>query len=239
MKGKFSRKRGLQPFFSYYGSKYRSFRKYPPPLHDLIVEPFAGGANYATHFSGHDVLLIELDPNTAAAWEFLIGATPKDVLSLPILKKGEDVRDFGLSLQEQCFLGFWFNRASAGRCYKPTGWGLIDGVGWCESNRRRVSRQVMRIKHWKISEASYESAPDIEAMWFIDPPYQQQGKYYPKGSEGIDYQHLGAWCKARKGQVIVCENDGADWLPFQPLFKLKGQKYRTIESVWMSEGAGA
>lgn len=24
------------------------------------------------------------------------------------------------------------------------------------------------------------------------------------------------WCQSRRGQTLVCENDGATWLPFQP-----------------------
>ena len=229
----------MQPFFSYYGSKWNSWRKYPPPQHDLIVEPFAGAAGYATHYGERDVLLIEKDPRVAAVWKYLIGATPGDILGLPILYEGDSVKDFDLSEVERLFLGFWLNLASATTALSPTGWALGENTGWCVKTRSRVARQVMRIKHWKIREASYESACGVEATWFIDPPYQQQGKYYMQGSDTIDYQHLAAWCKARRGQVIVCENDGADWLPFQPLFKLKGQKYRTIESVWMSEGAGA
>lgn len=59
------------------------------------------------------------------------------------------------------------------------------------------------------------------------------GKLYVENQ--IDYEHLGNWCKelANDGnQLIVCENMGADWLPFQPLVELHGQKKRSIEAIW-------
>jgi hypothetical protein len=37
----------LKPFFNYYGGKWRVARRYAPPEHDLIIEPFAGAAGYA------------------------------------------------------------------------------------------------------------------------------------------------------------------------------------------------
>ena len=40
--------------------------------------------------------------------------------------------------------------------------------------------------------------------------------------------------RARLGQVIVCENEGADWLPFSPLADVKATRpnSRSIEVVW-------
>ena len=48
----------------------------------------------------------------------------------------------------------------------------------------------------------------------------------------IDYAELADWCKTRKGQVIVCENTKADWLNFEPLVKITGQKIKTTEAIW-------
>lgn len=55
---------------------------------------------------------------------------------------------------------------------------------------------------------------------------------------GIDFQRLGVWCKSLPGQVIVCENDGADWLPFRDLASVKSTEGRhkparfSREVVW-------
>lgn len=32
---------------NYFGSKVSVAHKYPPPKHDIIIEPFAGGAGYS------------------------------------------------------------------------------------------------------------------------------------------------------------------------------------------------
>jgi hypothetical protein len=56
----------------------------------------------------------------------------------------------------------------------------------------------------------------------------------------IDYPALGEWCRSRSGQVIVCENAGAEWLPFQPFRTIKGLEGRrggkkSVEVVWTGE----
>ena len=89
--------------------------------------------------------------------------------------------------------------------------------------RDRVASQVDAIKHWRVIEGDYTEAPDAEATWFIDPPYNNKaGSHYPWGCDKIDYNALGQWCHQRRGQVIACENEGATWLPFRP-FALLGR----------------
>ena len=94
--------------------------------------------------------------------------------------------------------------------------------GWSEGRRNRVAAQVDRIRHWKIIEGDYDRAPDFKATWFIDPPYNNAvGRHYIHGPRSLDYEKLGQWCKRRDGQVLVCENEGADWLPFEPFATFK------------------
>ena len=50
----------------------------------------------------------------------------------------------------------------------------------------------------------------------------------------VDYEHLGDWCRSREGQVIVCEQQGADWLPFEALGNFKGRRGRSQEASWTS-----
>ena len=73
----------------------------------------------------------------------------------------------------------------------------------------------------------------MEATWFIDPPYQYGGNHYVVND--VDYHELAAWCKQRKGQVIVCENTKATWLDFTPLTRITGQRVKTTEAVWTKE----
>ena len=88
-----------------------------------------------------------------------------------------------------------------------------------------------------VIEGDYTDAPDIEATWFIDPPYQYRGgRKYPQGSDAIDYTRLAEWCQTRRGQVIVCEAEPADWLPFRHLASLKNMKNSlTSELVWTNQ----
>ena len=76
-----------------------------------------------------------------------------------------------------------------------------------------------------------------EATWFIDPPYNNAAgqRYRTRVS---DYSKLGRWCRDRWGQVIVCENYGAEWLPFEPLAPRRGvissyQTSRAMEAVYV------
>lgn len=100
--------------------------------------------------------------------------------------------------------------------------------------RERVASQVTTIRHWQIIEGDYTAAPDLEATWFIDSPYEGAGRHYVHGSRGIDYAALATWCRARRGQPIVCEQEGANWLPFRRLgvFKAGPATQRSAEAVW-------
>ena len=71
-----------------------------------------------------------------------------------------------------------------------------------------------------------------EATWFIDPPYQFGGEWYVKSTKDINFTKLAEWCMNRNGQVIVCENTKADWLPFKPMKEMQGAIYKTTEAIW-------
>jgi hypothetical protein len=96
------------------------------------------------------------------------------------------------------------------------------------------------IRHWTLIEGTYDAAPSVSATWFIDPPYQIAGKHYRFGCEGIDYASLGMWCAARQGQVMVCENVGAAWLPFRPWRDIKASAAKhggkvSHEAIWTND----
>jgi hypothetical protein len=53
-------------------------------------------------------------------------------------------------------------------------------------------------------------------------------------SSSLDYAALAKWCRERKGQKIVCEQDGATWLPFEHLRLARNSIGRnTTEVVWV------
>ena len=229
----------MKPFIRYYGGKWRAAPHYPRPENGTIVEPFAGAAGYSMRYPYHQVILIEPYFALAEMWRWLIAAKREEVERIPLV---DDVEDLPLWVPNgaRVLIGFAMNaatatprkRLSAGcRRLRENGRKLY---GWTSPLRERVAQQVMMIKHWKIIEGDYTMAPDVEATWFIDPPYSVMGNHYVHGSDCIDYQKLAAWSMNRQGQRIVCEQDGATWLPFRQLgtFKAGPSKRVSAEVIW-------
>lgn len=67
----------------------------------------------------------------------------------------------------------------------------------------------------ELHHGNYTIAPDIEATWFIDPPYQIDGQYYAHNQKHLDFSKLSSWCRLRRGQVIITESQGANWMDFR------------------------
>lgn len=204
--------------FYYYGRKKKLVHHYPPPDHrlDTIIEPFAGSAAYALHGNNWTkrVILVEKDPQVAALWRWLIHeATPQDIRDLPDLKVGDKTSNFLQILHSASKRAFSYKTMKVTPVLEMN-WGI---------NKHSMIRDLPKVKHWEIIEGDYTMAPDVEATWFIDPPYQgEPGTGYDQSSSGIDYTALGSWCQQRKGEIIVCEGRGAAWLPFQDFVKFQG-----------------
>lgn len=237
------------PFFSFYGSKWRVGKHYPRPKYDVIIEPFAGSAGYSLRHIGASVLLIERDPYVAATWRYLLRVSPREIISLPDLEPGQTVDDLKINEEARLLIGWWLNKGSAQPKKSPSAWMRrsreIGGEGWKTGSggffwgarvRERIAKNLPALERWQVREGDYRDSPDIPATWFIDPPYQKAGKRYRISS--IDYTRLGAWCKQRIGQTIVCENKGASWLNFTPFRKIKANESKTggrvsDEVVWI------
>lgn len=231
----------LRPFFSFYGSKWNLGRHYPAPAHSHVIEPFAGSAGYSLYHCQRRVVLVDVNPMVAGIWQYLIRAKASEILALPA--GAESMDDIHGPQEAKWLVGFWLGRATAfprkslskwGRCGRwPTSF-------WGEYIRGRIASQVDHIRHWTARCASFESCEDIAATWFVDPPYEIQGKHYR--SPPLDRARLAAWCRARRGQVVVCENVGATWLPFEP-FRIaranssRGKGRVSREAVWMNARA--
>ena len=238
----------VRPFFSYFGGKWRDAKHYPSPIHGTIVEPFAGSAGYSLRHASRKVILCDLDPVIVGVWRYLLRVTPAEVLSLPDLPDGGgSVDDLPLCQEARWLIGFWLNRGTTHPCKRPSAWMrrpdaavAYPGSFWGERVRRRIAEQVEVVRHWQVFESSYEDCPvTAPATWFVDPPYQEQGHRYAKGSAGIDFAALGAWVAALPGQAIACEQEGADWLPFEPFKATKtSRKGKTSAEVVWTKGCG-
>ena len=236
----------LKPFFCYYGGKWRATPKYPPPLFRTIVEPFAGAAGYSTRYPDRRVILIEKDPIVAALWRWLISVSASEVRRIPLLAPGQTVDDLHVCEEAKSLVGFWLNKGSAQPKKRPSSRFLAltrPDSHWGEVIRERIATQVEQIRHWRVIEASYsETAPAIRATWHVDPPYQLRGIHYRCSAKAIDFAHLARWCQALRGQVMVCEQEGADWLPFEFLgtFRAnnsKNGKGHTAEVLWQNSSS--
>jgi hypothetical protein len=235
----------MRPFFTYFGGKWRSAPFYPAPDHTMIIEPFAGSAGYSLRYPSRQIVLIEKSEAIAAIWDYLIHATAADVLALPLLEPGQSVDTLDVSQAARWLIGMWVNPGSSqpkktlGRWKgSETCWSL-DSVIWSAKSRRRIARQVGHIRHWRIIRGDYSDAPDVSATWYVDPPYQGMGKHYPHGADAINFPTLAKWCRSRRGQVLVCENFGATWLPFRFLGNMKANPVNASgvsrEAIWTNE----
>lgn len=218
--------------FSYYGSKSKIVDYYPKPKYKKIIEPFAGSARYSLKYWQNDIVLIDKYPVIINIWKWLQKCSINDILKLPILKAGNKINREDFDCIEQAnFYGYIISAAT--RNPKLTVSPFAEKK--IESELNKVAKNLYKIKHWEIKEGSYDELENEEATWFIDPPYQFGGEHYVKNNKQIDFIALSDWCQNRNGQVIVCENTKANWLPFKPMINMKGCVHKTTEAIWSNE----
>lgn len=233
----------LRPFWRYYGGKWRAAPRYPKPRHGTIVEPFAGAAGYSMRYPRLNVILVERYAVIAEMWRYLIAVTPAEVRAIPEVDHVDALPSW-VPAGGRSLIGFCMNSAvtspcktlSSG-CKKQRENGITRVEGWSKTKREIVASQVVEIRHWRVIEGDYTLAPDIDATWFVDPPYDNTaGKSYVHCD--LDYAALGVWCRARKGQVIACENVGATWLPFRPFASTTSPMTGRVsqEAIWTNFG---
>jgi site-specific DNA-adenine methylase len=212
--------------FSYYGSKSKVVDYYPPPKYKRIIEPFAGSARYSLKYWQNDVLLVDKYEVIIKLWKWLQQCSTYDILGLPNLFRHDDIRNFNICDDAKLLIGFSINNGSIA----PKNI-VADFQNW-NANKKQIAKNLHKIKHWIIKQGDYKELENETATWFIDPPYMFGGEHYKEPSTNIDFNKLAEWCMSRNGQVIVCENTKADWLPFKPMKEMKGCVYKTTEAIW-------
>ncbi len=209
---------------SYYGGKSKIAHLYPAPIHNLIVEPFAGSGAYSWLHrrtgdgAPREVWLNDLDPKTYSIWKFLTDPAALEAVETFVpdsVTAGQKVSEIIPSelpgLVEIC-------RAEANQGTQGAR-GIHDQItkmgAKCWKVKRKLREVIPEVANWKITNLDYKDMFNVDATWFVDPPYSNAaGSRYR--TSGLDYEALGWWCLGRKGQTIVCENAGATWLDFQP-----------------------
>lgn len=238
----------LRPFFTFFGGKWRAARHYPAPTHDVILEPFAGSAGYALRHPDRAVILNDIDPVIAGTWDYIIRAPEREVLALPLFDgTWETVDDLNLPQEARWLIGWWLNKGTVRPMKSPSRWVRDAGENlgenyWGAGVRARIAAQQRHVRHWIVTNRDYAALPNVAATWFIDPPYAEAGRKYRHGAGAIDFPALADWCRGRDGHVVVCENVGADWLPFRPFRDIKataGARRTGVsrEVIWTNEEA--
>ena len=226
--------------FAYYGAKHALARRYPEPVGTVVVEPFAGSAAYSMYHIERlsRVLLFDADPALCAVWDRLKGMTHADIDRLSDELKQERTTEFLIMTSAG---GTAVRAGLAGESRAVTPRMVKD---W-PNLARRIKRKLPHLHTVEIRCGQYTEAPDINATWFIDPPYQTllgynsadgAGGGYRYSDAAINFDALGEWCQTRQGLTIVCEQQPAAWLPFRPLTEHKGSTNAVrTEVVWLSD----
>lgn len=234
-----------RPFFKYPGSKWQSAIQYPKATGEIIVETFAGSACYSVRqAAGRPVVLIETNPEIIELWNYLISAPADEIAGLPTdLPIGEDIRKLGLPSHGAELLIRQWQRVGRNDCWTVSIWNGKNAGLWHSRTRDAIAEQVSGLKLWtvkNIDSLAYmkENTNNSKITWFVDPPYVSRPAFYAQKFNS--HVELGNICKNVHGQVIACEAEGADWLPFVP-FKDQvtgrrgvktGSKKHSKEMVW-------
>lgn len=208
------------PLFKWFGSKWTAAKHYPAPIHDTIVEPFAGSAGYSLRHHHKNVVLAESDAHLYTLWKWLVEeATETAIREMPInVPEGTDIRELGMSHGQTLLMKTWQRTNNVGTCFTVSSWGNKSGQ-WTENTRSRVASEFHHVKHWKIQPRAMVTMLELTdpCTWFVDPPYKFNYQYR---SSPIDYATLATQVEGLSGQVIVCEavcsktGKVPDWLPF-------------------------
>jgi hypothetical protein len=241
--------------FYYYGAKNQLARYYPAPEWGVIIEPFAGSAGYAQYWRStiRDAILVDKDERTVELWHQLQAMTAEQILALPTPVAGEYYEGIMDSLIKMAAASNGVSKMSGPLACPKRVAGVWDGM------LRRMAARVDDVRHWTVICGDYTEAlvhvernkkypAGAKFTWFIDPPYEAKaparetkawfplGNGYREGARGLDYLKLAAWLEDLPGQVIVCEQSGASWLPsFTPLrdhHDSQGRPSTEVVSVW-------
>lgn len=228
----------IHPIIKSYGSKWSLTRRgvYPKPKFKRITEKCAGGAGYSLNHCEHEVTLIELDPDIVAAWRWILYARASDIRALPVeLEAGIDIRSLDIPYGAACLIRGW-QRVGRNDCWTVSKWNGMPGM-WGGATRDRIARDVQKIRHWQVIHGDWSIGVPEPCTEFVDPEYQHN-KGYRCGR--FDYARLAIHCTEslkRGNQVIVCEQKGADWLPFRELVTVNAgcahhPKKQSTEMIW-------
>lgn len=195
----------------------------------LSSHPFV--APETGRWSAPAVRLYDLSLDVCDLWHFLIHSSERDIAAIP--DRFERDEDFlKLPRGPRLLCGFWVSKGRAEAAGNLSPWYFkyrndTDCKVWGPAVKARIIAQKPLLAGWSVDQCCYTRIPMVEAHWHVDPPYNNgPGRRYPHSSRAIDFEHLAEWCRALPGAVDVCENVGADWLTFEPLYNVTSTRGR-------------
>lgn len=230
----------IGPLFKWFGSKWQSAKRYPPPEHDRIIEPYAGGAGYSLNYCDRQVTIWDEDINVAFLWSWIITvATSEQVQEIPIgLAQGTDIRTIGLSYGQMLLLKHWQRTNNVGDCWTVSPWGHLPGQ-WTANTRARVAEEVHAVKHWLLDSGLHTDgwANSEPATWMIDPPYLYNYRY-SRALPEFDFSALARNVRSiQEGSLVIvceaaCKKTGhiPSYLPFCPSHESVTSRRKTSQS---------
>lgn len=208
----------MKPFFKYFGSKYTLSKRYPKPI-GVVCEPFAGSACYSLFYDVKKAILIDKDERVSKIWEYLINVDKDEILNLPLIKPASNIDEYKWPCEQaKLLVSCWVNTSpfrktfpASNKCAKHR-W---DKKLWSDTIKIRIASQLDKIRDWEVMCGDYKQLKKNIDTLFVDPPYQKHGVSYRFGTKQIDYGELANWINSRQENlIIVCEQQGADWLPW-------------------------
>lgn len=187
-----------------------------------------------------EVWLNDLDPKTYSIWKFLTSDDASDIVEAHVpdtVQPGQLVTDI-IPAEHPGLIEICRAEANQGTQGAKGIHNQITSMGAkCWKVKRKLRAVIPEVKNWKITNVDYKDLMNVEATWFVDPPYQNNaGRRYRTNQ--VDYEHLGWWCLNRLGQIVVCENAGATWGDFKPMehprvsIRSRYQRADAREVVW-------
>jgi hypothetical protein len=148
--------------FYYYGRKGRAASTYPAPEYSVVIEPFAGSMAYSLHWQPPSAMGIERDSKVHALWHRLVNMSAEEIETFPAPVLGKRAIDP------------WYLQAVSSKDKLSVRYRTVNEfmIVHFERQRRLALKRLDYARTVLYALGDYRQAPDIEATWFIDPPYQ-------------------------------------------------------------------
>ena len=176
----------MKRVFGYFGTKLRMAPLYGPPRRTIVCEPFAGSAGYSVHYEPEKAILIDKNKYVVQAWDWYLGTSQSEIEKLPDYIFDLAELEYEIPKGCNCLLGFWMHPSDhTPRSKMPPLFRKVyekdpeKGSLWSPKVKQNLIDGLPKVAKWEIIEGDYTQAPDIEAHWHVDPPYQAVGDAIP------------------------------------------------------------